>query len=95
MFSKQQIAAVYAARKDRLIHPQGSFDKQGRWYPSKAENVDGYTDSLRSPSRAWPYSYMVGARTLKHIKALAERAPEHFATLVVEAEAAIARTQPA
>lgn len=91
MFSKQQINAVYTARRDRLTNPQGSFDKQGRWYPSAAENADSYTDGLRSPSRAWPYSYLTGARTRKHVAALAEAAPEYFTRLVAEAEAALSQ----
>jgi hypothetical protein len=91
MFTKQQINAVYAARRDRLVHPRGNFDKQGRWYPSDAENADGYAGSLRTPSKAWPYSYLTGARTLKHVKGLATANPALFEQLVAEAEAALSR----
>lgn len=91
--TREQINAVYTARRDRLTNPHGSFDKQGRWYPSADEDADDYTAGLRSPSQAWPYSYMTGARTLKHIKALAARNPAFFARLVAEAEAALARVQ--
>lgn len=86
MFSKQQIDAVYQARKSRLAHPEGSFDNGGRFYPSESENADNYTAGLRSPSRAYPYSYMTGARTLKHVKALSQANPTFFAKLVAEAE---------
>lgn len=79
MFSKHEIQKVYEARKARLLHPDGHFDNGGRWYPSDRENSDGFTAGIRSPSRAWPYSYMVAARTRKHVKALAEANPDFFA----------------
>lgn len=84
-FSKSDIQTVYTARKERLTHPNGKFDNAGRWYPSEAEDADGFTNHLRSPSRAWPYSYMTGARTRKHIAGLAESNPEYFSTLLDEA----------
>ena len=62
-FSKNDIQTVYTARKERIIHPEGKFDNASRWYPSESEDADGFTRNLRSPSRAWPYSYMTGART--------------------------------
>lgn len=65
------VNALYIARRDRQAHPQGKLDKGGRWYPSDEEDADGFTATLRSPSAAWPYSYMTGARTRKHITALA------------------------
>lgn len=67
---KAAIKSVYEARRDRWVHPEGTFDGAGRWYPSDTEDADGFTSSIRSPSRAWPYSYMVAARTKKHVTAL-------------------------
>lgn len=50
----------------RIIHPDGTFDKAGRWYPDDNE-WSSCCDSIRSPSRSYPYSYMVHCRTLPHI----------------------------
>jgi len=69
---KSLTAAIYADRKDRAIHPEGSFDGAGRWYPSDREDQDGDGTSVRSPSRAWPYSYMLRCRTRQHCRALVE-----------------------
>lgn len=77
-FTKEQINAVYAALRDRRIHPEGEFDKAGRWYPSTEENC-GVSSVIRSPSRRWPHSYMHACRTRKHVQALAEQSPELFA----------------
>ncbi|MDE1962929.1 MAG: hypothetical protein KGI42_03355 [Xanthomonadaceae bacterium] len=62
--------ARYERRKGRAEYPTGGKDKQGRWYPSDAEDADGYTRHLRSPSAAWPWSYLKGAFTLDHCLAL-------------------------
>jgi hypothetical protein len=67
-------AAVYEARRDRQVHPDGSFDSAGRWYPSDAEDCGGDGTCVRSPSRAWPYSYMLRCRTRQHCRALVEAA---------------------
>lgn len=90
MFSKQQIDAVYQARKQRLIHPVGTFDNGGRWYPSSDE-TSSWLNDIRSPSRAWPYSYMTACRTRGHCIRLAVEHPEHFAAVLAAAEAALAR----
>ena len=60
---KVLVAAVYASRKDRTSHPEGKFDSKQRWYPSEIEDADGDGSSTRSPSAAWPYSYMLRCRT--------------------------------
>ena len=52
---------AYLARHARLVHPRGRFDGAQRWYPD--EEVEGGTPAVRSPSRGWPYSYMLGCRT--------------------------------
>lgn len=71
------VEALHQARKARKAHPQGKQDKSGRWYPSAEENADNFTAGVRSPSAAWPWSYMLAARTKKHIKALAAVNPAY------------------
>ena len=56
-----RIELAYLARKERLVHPDGTFDKQQRWYPDRAS--EGGVPQVRTPSAAWPYSYMVACRT--------------------------------
>lgn len=86
---KSFVKTIYTARKDRAVNPEGSFDSAGRWYPSDAEDADGDGSSTRSPSRAWPYSYMLRCRTRQHVAVLVERAlaghrvPRDVAALVV------------
>jgi hypothetical protein len=62
----QNAIAMYQARQDRTQHPAGKFDKAGRWHPSDAEQQT-CCDSIRYPSRAYPYSYMTHCRTVEHI----------------------------
>lgn len=62
--------ARWLRRKERTEHPDGTFDKAGRWYPSKDENCDDYTSHTRTPSRRWLYSYLLAARSLAHCEAL-------------------------
>ncbi len=70
---KTLVQTIYLARRDRAVNPEGRFDNAGRWYPSDREDA-GVSSVLRSPSRAWPYSYMVGCRTRKHVAVLVQRA---------------------
>jgi glycosylphosphatidylinositol transamidase (GPIT) subunit GPI8 len=74
---QQGINTVYMALKERDIHPDGTFDNKNRWYPSADEDID-ITNSVRSPSAAWPYSYLTACRTKKHVKTLLEHSPELF-----------------
>ena len=71
---KDLINTLYRARKARTTHPDGRFDRAGRWYPSEIEDCDGDGTSVRTPSRAWPYSYMLRCRTKDHCKALVQAA---------------------
>lgn len=41
----------------------GNYDNAGRWYPSDAIASD-YCRSYRTPSRAWPYSYLNALSTI-------------------------------
>lgn len=63
---KAAIAALYESRKARRSHPEGSFDKASRFYPSDREKCDGSGRAVRSPSVSWPYSYMLRCRTRVH-----------------------------
>jgi transposase-like protein len=48
----------------RVWHPSGDFDNAGRWYPT---NYCKCCESIRSPSRAYPYSLMKHCRTVSHV----------------------------
>lgn len=89
--TKVEIKVVYEALRDRLINPEGKFDKAGRWYPSADEVACLEDFNVRYPSRAWPYSYMTAARTLKHVKLLAANKPAQFWKHYDKAVAAYAR----
>ena len=60
------LLAEYARRQTRAEHPEGTFDKAGRFWLSEAELTD-CCRAIRSPSRAHPWSQMVHGRTLKHL----------------------------
>jgi hypothetical protein len=59
-------AGEYLALRDRSKHPDGTFDKAGRFYPS-ADEMQPCCAYIRTPSRAYPYSYMVHCRTAEHV----------------------------
>ena len=54
----------------RLI---GKSDNANRWYP--CDDIAEYFSAIRSPSRAWPYSYAKAAQTAKFAKWLMENRP--------------------
>jgi len=62
-------ALEYVNRRDRRSYPGGKFDKGGRWYPDDDERRD-CCDSIRSPSRRFPYALLLHCRTLKHVAKL-------------------------
>jgi len=68
MADKSIINEVYRQAKNREIHPSGDFDSKKRWYPS--DLLYNYTESVRTPSAAWPFSYMQHCRTKKFITRL-------------------------
>jgi hypothetical protein len=74
---QQGIAIVFQAMKEREIHPDGTFDNKRRWYPSADEDIE-ITNNVRSPSVAYPFSYMKACRTKKHIQNLLQHSPELF-----------------
>lgn len=63
---KAEISHIYDLRQSRAEHPDGKFDKAGRWYPSDEESCE-CCRSVRNPTRSWPYSLMLHCRTRKHI----------------------------
>lgn len=77
LITSDEIDIVYRALKARVINPQGKFDNAGRWYPSDAERA-GDSYQVRTPSRAYPFSYMARSRTKAHVKLLAENSPDLF-----------------
>ena len=60
----ERAAQAALALKRRDIHPDGHFDNGGRWYP---DALCDCCQSVRSPSRAYPYSLLVHQRTVKHV----------------------------
>jgi uncharacterized protein (TIGR02996 family) len=68
---KSWYTACYEARRDRTVNPEGDFDKQGRWYYDASENCGDSFRGIRGPTRNWPYSYMLRARTRQHARCLA------------------------
>jgi len=62
----KQAINEYESLQSRKTNPSGAFDDAGRWYPNESEKCD-CCDTIRSPSRKWPYSLMTHCRTLKHI----------------------------
>ena len=50
--------------RTRRTHPAGAFDSGGRWYPDKSFAC---CESIRTPSRLWPYSLLAYARSLSHL----------------------------
>lgn len=72
------IRMVYEAMRDRQLNPSGGFDQAGRWYPSMAQEAGGIT--VASPTRHYPYSYLLACRTRKHTQRVAEVSPALFLT---------------
>jgi hypothetical protein len=73
MTEKEVVEYLYEQRQSRELHPCGDFDNQGRWYPDEEEEECDCCESVRTPSRKWPYSKMVHCRSKKHIKNLVEK----------------------
>ena len=60
----RQAKDEYVGRQNRTRHPDGSFDRAGRFYSSEKE---GCCNSIRTPSRAYPLSEMRHCRSMKHV----------------------------
>ena len=72
MNSSRIVNQVFFSRKNRHSHPDGTFDKGGRWYPSFWEECE-CCSGIRNPSRHFPYSYLHHCRTKKHITNLVQK----------------------
>ena len=66
--SSSDMKKVYEMLKNRELHPEGEFDKAGRFYLEDYELVD-----VRAPSAKYPFSQMNAGRTSKFVKAMAEK----------------------
>lgn len=55
---------MYLSLQDRSKHPQGTFDKAGRFYLTKTLPC---CEGIRSPSRAYPFSHITHARSMEHV----------------------------
>ncbi len=76
--------AQFRARLMGEEHPEGLFDKSGRWYPSDQER-SACCAHIRQPSCAHPYSLLRHCRTLRHIMC---RDGEREAVVLAELQAA-------
>ncbi len=67
---KLQLAVeTYLNRKSRVVHPEGKFDGKKRFYPTLDEKRT-CCDSIRFPSAAYPFSWLVHCRTMIHVACL-------------------------
>lgn len=62
----QEALREYQLRQLRTRHPEGTFDKAQRWYPSEAEH-QSCCEAIRGPSRAWPNSLNKHCRSIEHV----------------------------
>lgn len=79
----EQAAQEFIDRKNRNSHPDGKFDGASRWYPSESEKQE-CCGHVRSPSRAYPYSYMVHCRTIQHVAKLYNVDEKELRKLVIK-----------
>ena len=79
----------FILRRDRKVHPDGSFDSAGRWYPSAAEKCF-CCYGIREPSRSWPYSQMQHCRTAAHVANLMDVDVKELRTAATIMDAALA-----
>lgn len=57
---------AFLERRDRKTNPPGSFDKAWRFYIAD-EEVRACCLGIRHPSRSFPYSHMLHARSATHV----------------------------
>jgi len=67
----RKMREMWESRLNRESHPDGEFDKAGRWWPDEGERQE-CCEYIRSPSRAYPYSLMVHCRSREHVALLTE-----------------------
>ena len=93
MDSNELIERVFDARQCRVTHPDGTFDKGGRWWPSQREQCE-CCNRIRTPSRRWPYSLLVHCRSKGHIWNLVEKLGPSDPQLLKEAAEGQVRLRP-
>jgi len=59
-------AQRYIDLKARRVHPDGEFDRAKRFYLSEEESHE-CCSKIKPPSRNFPFSYMLHARTMTHV----------------------------
>lgn len=75
MSEQEMILRAYNAFKQRMMPLPGKFDNVGRWYPS--ENWEASCcNTVRYPSRRWPYSLLKHCITKKHIEIVLNENPD-------------------
>jgi hypothetical protein len=62
-------AEEYQRRQEGQSRPEGKRDSGGRWYPSERERQP-CCDSIRNPSRAFPWSLYRHCCTALHVASL-------------------------
>ncbi|WP_146200764.1 hypothetical protein [Stenotrophomonas maltophilia] len=70
-------AMKYVLRRSRLEHPEGSWDSDGCFFPSAYENAGWIEENISSPTKRYPYSYMLACRTVEHCCRLTNTPVEH------------------
>jgi len=81
MSAEIKAAVEYLLRRDRFSHPDGHTEKGQKWYPSDLEKQP-CCKSIRSPSRAFPWSYMTHCRSLAHVASLYKCDPQNVRDLL-------------
>lgn len=65
----ERAVSVYLERQDRVSHPDGSFERDRRFFPSDAE-WQPCCNSVSAPTKGFPFSLMVHCRSVGHVAAL-------------------------
>jgi hypothetical protein len=77
----------------KMHKPSGKTDSGSRWSPSDEEQCS-CCGSIRSPSRAYPWSLLKHCHSKKHIKNLIQENPTHLSKDTPEALAMTIETAP-
>lgn len=91
-----EAATEYIRLRDRITNPRGTFDGGGRFYLDDSERHE-CCDGIRTPSRRFPYSEMVHARTAIHVAAMHGLEPKSVrrAAKVLDTKSEIAKIEAA
>ncbi len=74
---KKVISAVYESRKIRLTNPEGEFIGKS-WFPHAREQGEDSMGSVKEPTDAGRYSYMIHCRSKAHVRHLVGRAMQGY-----------------